>query len=348
MSSVFPTTDALIVLYRSGQTPQQIAETLKVKPTFVRDRLRKAGIVIKRTPHYIHHVDTAFFSVIDTEPKAYWLGFLYADGCVNVIAKPGKSVKGNVVLVLAEKDRAHVERFVQDIGFTGPLYSKAPKQSVWGGKTINTTTQWGVSVCHPAIWTQLIRLGCTPRKSLTIQFPTSDQVPPHLLHHFIRGFFDGDGSIDRNKERTRDRYRVSVIGTHHFLCGIRNYLAQHGVNATKINSRGKYCTLAYGGNNVIKAIYALLYNGATRWLERKRALFEACQTQGPGRYFAKTYLFQHDSGEEISIHNLAAYCRTHQLKLHCFYDRIRYGGTYAGLTFVKRINASHENVLEDK
>ena len=49
------------------------------------------------------HVNTCIFETIDTEEKAYWLGFLYADWCVSHY-KTSKRVE----LALQEKDLNHL------------------------------------------------------------------------------------------------------------------------------------------------------------------------------------------------------------------------------------------------
>ena len=49
------------------------------------------------------------FEIIDTEEKAYWLGFLYADGSVS-------STDNRIELGLAEKDLNHIEKFKEFIG----------------------------------------------------------------------------------------------------------------------------------------------------------------------------------------------------------------------------------------
>lgn len=41
----------------------------------------------------------------------------------------------------------------------------------------------------------LIKLGCVPRKSVILEFPNQEQVPDKFLLPFIRGYFDGDGSL---------------------------------------------------------------------------------------------------------------------------------------------------------
>lgn len=54
------------------------------------------------------------FENIDTEEKAYWLGFLYADGCVG-------SKESKVELSLAEKDLRHMEKFRSFIGIENKI-----------------------------------------------------------------------------------------------------------------------------------------------------------------------------------------------------------------------------------
>ena len=55
------------------------------------------------------------------------------------------------------------------------------------------------------MYNDLIKQGCVPRKSLILTFPNTNQVPENLINHFIRGYFDGDGSISYG---IRERYSV--------------------------------------------------------------------------------------------------------------------------------------------
>lgn len=115
------------------------------------------------------------FDNIDTEEKAYWLGFLYADGSV-------ANKDNHVELSLQLSDIGHLEKYKK---FTG------------------TTTSIGqddhrcrITTCIKEYKQSLIKHGCTPKKSLTMKFPTT--VPAELIKHFVRGYFDGDGHLGRN------------------------------------------------------------------------------------------------------------------------------------------------------
>jgi len=61
----------------------------------------------------------------------------------------------------------------------------------------------------------LIKLGCVPKKSLILTFPTEEQVPQEFIYDFIRGYIDGDGYIQY--DYIKHRYRIIIAGTKAFL-----------------------------------------------------------------------------------------------------------------------------------
>ena len=114
------------------------------------------------------------FENIDTEEKAYWLGFLYADGYIS-------SNEDKIELCLAEKDFHHLEKFKDFIGLPNKICYRAANKA------------YRYSFRSASCKQNLIKQGCIPKKSLILQFPTEEQVPNYLLRHFLRGYFDGDG-----------------------------------------------------------------------------------------------------------------------------------------------------------
>lgn len=192
-----------------------------------------------------------FFEKIDNENKAYWLGFLYADGGINV----GKRSK-NLELTLGERDRDHLTKFVQDIQGNMPLYEKTVKLK---GKEYKS---YRVTVCSSKLCEDLIKLGCTPNKSLTLTFP--QDLEPHLYPHFIRGYVDGDGTIST-------RCRISICGTYDFLNSLQQHLVKElDVTEVKILSdkRAKHYQYERVGANSLK-ILDYLYSNAEVYLDRK-------------------------------------------------------------------------------
>ena len=112
-------------------------------------------------------------------------------------------------------------------------------------------------------------------KSLILKFPTIEQVPIELIHHFMRGYFDGDGCICISNNQAY----FTVIGTPEFLNGYEYYLLKT-LNRTTPNKR-KHTKrhheqtewIVYGGNKQCKKIYDYLYKDATIYLDRKKQKF---------------------------------------------------------------------------
>lgn len=153
------------------------------------------------------------FDKIDTEEKAYWLGFLYADGYV-------ESNGNTIELSLKSSDIHHLEKFRDFLNFDKTKH------------IFKDSIRCRIAFRNKHIKQSLIKLGCIPRKSLTITFPSLDQVPVHLHRHFIRGYVDVDGSVMFNTEHTSGR--LSILGTYDMLDGIvkvtkwkRNKISQH-------------------------------------------------------------------------------------------------------------------------
>lgn len=141
------------------------------------------------------------FKNIDSEEKAYWLGFLYADGSVS-------SQNNNIELALAEKDYEHLVKFSSFMGIKKDKIKKRVNKKNF--------ISYRVIITNKDLKQDLIDKGCTPRKSLTLLFPSEEKVPKHLLKHFVRGYIDGDGSIGRYREN-KDRVQLQILGTPEFL-----------------------------------------------------------------------------------------------------------------------------------
>lgn len=115
----------------------------------------------------------------------------------------------------------------------------------------------------------LIKYGCVPCKSLVLEFPKLDS---QYHSHFIRGYFDGDGSISRNKNN--NQLRIEVVGTMNVMSHIRDILVERcNVPQNKICKKENIYALRYGGNIQVPRIGEYLYNQADVCLQRKQAKF---------------------------------------------------------------------------
>ena len=200
-----------IELYNSGMSINEVGKTLGHTGPSVAVLLRKAGIEIRddRYP-----VDEDFFKVIDTEDKAYILGWFYSDGCVDL--------KGKCRIQIQTEDIAMLEQIKVKMGYGGPLYDVPPPK-----KFPERKNQTCLCINRQTLAKDLIKLGCVPHKSLNLYWPTTEQVPDHLISHFVRGVFDGDGSLVVKK----DKYlNASITGCDTLLDPLRIILRGLGID----------------------------------------------------------------------------------------------------------------------
>lgn len=245
-------------MYSTGLSCQKIADQLKCSESYINKRLKELNIVKRSNSTYRKRkFDDHFFDNINTEKKAYWLGFMYADGCVQ------HKKTGQKLISLAVKDKEVIDKFIIDIG-----------------GTFVTKTYKDVHVIHltsTIMFNALVKHGCIPRKSLVLTFPTLDAS---LISHFIRGYFDGDGTVyityPKNYNRTSSIYKsigVGICGTREFLTGISKAAL---VNEAKKDRRkeNNIWYLSFSGSKKVAAFYNYLYKDATIFLIRKRNKFE--------------------------------------------------------------------------
>lgn len=197
--------------------------------------------------------DVDYFKEIDNEEKAYWLGFLYADGCVDKTHK-------QTILCLCNKDEEHLNLFNKCINSTYKI--SHPKD-----RNISR-----LSITNKEFSENLISKGCVPCKSLILKFPTENQVPKYLLRHFIRGYFDGDGCIStilrtpKNKKSPIMECEVNFLGTYDLLLGITNNIPLDGITIFKYKNIFKF--RIRNKKNIIKLL-DYLYEDSHFYLERK-------------------------------------------------------------------------------
>jgi hypothetical protein len=196
-----------------------------------------------------HKVNENYFSTIDTEEKAYFLGLLFSDG--NVHAK-----YNSVVLKLQEKDKDILIKLSHIIMDKELLYK--------------SEDNYVLKFSSYKIKQDLIKLGCVPNKTFKLEFP---KININLYSHFIRGYFDGDGSIVRYK----NDFCISLISTENFCNSVNSIILEQLNIVGKINkdkemlARGNDITsiLLYQGNRRVQKILDWLYKDATIYLERK-------------------------------------------------------------------------------
>lgn len=211
---------------------------------------------MKNFPHYKHTINHNYFNIIDSEDKAYFLGLLYADGCIS-------KNRNRIQIKLQDYDKEILEKFIKCLD-----YSKKLKIKKYSNIKNTYRDQYLLTIDSKKIKEDLIKNGCIPNKCQLIKLPNIDD---YLIHHFIRGFFDGDGSIVIDKYNNK---RFSLTSNYEFLDEIQNILIKK-CNLKKIKICKVYnsFTLHYGGNKSCERIKDFLYEDSNFFLERKRNKF---------------------------------------------------------------------------
>lgn len=244
----------------------------------IRCAMKRHGLEVNKPVIHIHNDD---FFAHDNELSFYWAGFIAADGCIGQRTKMKNGIKALsesyvLSIALGIKDIKHVEKFKNDIQTTAPIGIYLVKNSKRNSKW-NDTEKAEIKITSQKIFTDLMRFNITQRKSLTYTFP--EWVVEHkLLNHFLRGYFDGDGSFYINEHEIKcDQLYFCVRGTPKFLKVYRSILEKENLvtaRDTEIRISSGQGVLEYGGNGVVAKISNYLYNNATVYLDRKYNLVE--------------------------------------------------------------------------
>ena len=168
-------------------TTMQIAAKYNVTDTAILKLLNRLGVntsdlYIRSKYSAVKHLD--YFQNINTETKAYLLGFIIADGNITIpTARPNSMV---FQLEIQERDKEILDLLAKEIGY--------PTNKIYRYKRLNPNSQATVKISFSStrFCSHLIQLGVTPRKCHAVSLPV---LPKALMPHLVRGLYDGDGSI---------------------------------------------------------------------------------------------------------------------------------------------------------
>lgn len=224
--------------------------------------LNTHGIFVENKQNKVKFNEHIFDS-IDTEEKAYWLGFIFADGYISTLKEKSKH-NYQFELSLKADDIEHLHKFNTFMGHV--------KDNVKIGKVTNNNScfkrcRWSVRNYH--LWNTLNSYGCTPKKSLTLKFPDKNIFKSEdLIRHFIRGYFDGDGCLSY-ADKQHKRIMFSVLGTEDFLNSINTFL-NNVYSIRKERKKNQYVLGSSGGkNSKAYSFINYLYENTNIYLNRK-------------------------------------------------------------------------------
>lgn len=164
-------------------TNREISEFLNRTESAIHLKCSRLGI--KRSPYTCNY---HYFDSIDTEEKAYWLGFLVADGW---IGKNDKANAGVVGVELQYGDINHLKKFNKSIQGNYKITDRWRTCSISKNKE-KRNHSCVLRIFSLTMYNSLVNLGFTNNKSFDGDIP---QLREDLVRHFVRGYFDGNGCV---------------------------------------------------------------------------------------------------------------------------------------------------------
>ena len=203
-----------------------LSKELNVSKSYITKLWRINGLKDKQTRKY--YLDEDYFETIDTKDKAYILGVIASDGCVY------KRDKHIGMLSF----RFHIQEL--DIINVIKKYMKLEY------KEIITENRVALQINSDKIVSDLSKYNIIPRK--TWSYKPYDLQDDILMWHFIRGYFDGDGSVYFSGKQVPSSYYISFCGNKETMIFINNFLQKHGIKTklNKDNRPNKYSEEFYG------------------------------------------------------------------------------------------------------
>lgn len=255
--------DLVAKLYGELGSSVDVGKLFNVGHKVITKILAEKGIDRTAQKRRQYKINEHYFDKIDTPNKAYILGFLYADGsnCMS---------KGTITMSLEEKDKNILEQIRNEIGSERPLEFLDYSNKHDFGYTYKN--QYRLLLFSSYMCKTLEAIGMVPNKSLSVKFP---MLTDELNRHFIRGLFDGDGSICRAQYKNRQSYQhtltiTSTLMVCEKLVDIIETVLDincHIYDASNHNGITKVFNIS--GKNQIKKFMDWIYDGADLKLQRK-------------------------------------------------------------------------------
>lgn len=224
--------------------------------------IKELGVIIRQDNH-TYFADYDKFHCIDTAEKAYWLGFIAADGCVFI-----REENASIIINISRKDRSHLEKLKQFMNSNVNIVDHIQTAGFSNNTEMSKITFNSIKMAQ-----DFNHIGVTNKKSLTLKPPLIDK---QFFLPFILGYFDGDGSIfqfNNNKE-----WGINIEGTREMLEWINDILEVTNKLEKRHNDDKNNYYIRCGGIAKPYRILKQLYDSVDVHLDRKYEKFKALET----------------------------------------------------------------------
>lgn len=242
---------------------KQMSEYLGRSISAISAKSSKLGL--KKKEKYFYN--EKFFDVIDSEEKAYWLGFMIADGCV-VYNTEIRNYE--ISIELNDIDKNHLKKFNKSISGNLEVKFRSRKPHYIKDNYVGSTHSCFIRLYNKHMAESLIKNGCVQKKSKIVKLPFIEE---NMMRHLIRGIFDGDGCIRNDKKYLRCDITTASLS---MIDGLRVYLKSNGIYSHVYECRdgsGVYKVDISGKENVLNFLN-LMYLDSNISLDRKFNLYK--------------------------------------------------------------------------
>lgn len=255
--------------YLNGMSFETIRVTYGMAFGRVKKMLADAGVTAR--PAKYRTVNETYFDVIDSHEKAYFVGLIMADGCVQW-NRP-KTHIGKLTIGLHEDDGYILEHFARAIEYTGSVRRYVNKG--YGEGSFGPHTSRNLGIFNARFVSPLARYGLSPAKS--VDHPFFSNIPDEYLPSAILGYFDGDGSVSfhaKDSNRLSASFICSITFANALVEVIRQANIPCSVRVRKTKGGKLMGEVRLKGNRSCLELYHFMYQANIPSLKRKRAKFE--------------------------------------------------------------------------
>lgn len=239
-----------IELYEKGMSIKNISEKLGLSRKSLGLYFKEKKVKLRtefNSPLKNYNKNENYFNVIDSEDKAYWLGFIMADGSIS-----DKNQTGRLTIELSTVDFNHLKNFRRDIESNAPIKKRHNKEMC------------NISISSKTMIEDLKALGCNVNKTINGFLKANTLTTDITKRAFLRGYLDGDGFIDKGS-----KWRlVYTVKSETLLNVLLELLNEYGIH-TKVYDKQSYFRINIERKKDFLELLDLLYKDAKIYLDRK-------------------------------------------------------------------------------
>ena len=243
------------------KTKTSLAKELNCSAAFIKKIWEENGLT--KTKKVIYCCNEKYFEKIDSPEKAYWLGFIAADG--NIYKREGHL--SLLSISIKDTDIKLLQELQKELSTTKPI-------AITQDKRRESTKMATLQISSDLLCNQLLKIGIGIRKTFDLSIKQIfANIPKQFWSSFLLGYFDGDGSIDI-PEQGISKSHIRISAPIKSLNDFKEVLDSFDINCSITQDERKY-TEPFGSlefkNTTEKYMFLkFIYSLKVKCLERKK------------------------------------------------------------------------------